>query len=109
MSFINLIEDNYNPGASANCKDQYGTDGYTLWGGYWNQAYYPSRINSYMPVQNAASQIPVPVFRMLGSDPVRQYDQGISAQRQGVITLEPIPRGRRQRKLGQLVLQDFHG
>src|SRR5579871_2557464 len=21
--------------ASANCKDQYGTDGYTLWGGYW--------------------------------------------------------------------------
>ena len=28
--------------ASCNCKDQVGTDGYTLWGGYWNQAYYPS-------------------------------------------------------------------
>src|SRR5208337_4789727 len=25
--------------ASCNCKDQIGTDGYTLWGGYWNQAY----------------------------------------------------------------------
>src|SRR5581483_10630132 len=27
--------------ASCNCKDQIGTDFYTLWGGYWNQAYYP--------------------------------------------------------------------
>ncbi|PGH39650.1 MAG: hypothetical protein CRN43_07795, partial [Candidatus Nephrothrix sp. EaCA] len=60
--------------ASSNCKDQYGTDGYTLWGGYWNQAYYPSKINSYMPAQHEENQIPVPVFRMLGSDPIRQYD-----------------------------------
>ncbi|HVW95216.1 MAG TPA: hypothetical protein VHA56_04570 [Mucilaginibacter sp.] len=76
--------------ASANCKDQYGTDGYTLWGGYWNQAYYPSKVNSYMPAQHAANQIPVPVFRMLGSDPVRQYDNGLGTNRQGVITLEPV-------------------
>ncbi|MEC5145347.1 DUF5107 domain-containing protein [Chitinophaga sp. 180180018-2] len=87
---LQYLYDKYRIVASANCKDQYGTDGYTLWGGYWNQAYYPSRINSYMPAQHAASQIPVPVFRMLGSDPIRQYDQGISAQRQGVITLEPV-------------------
>ena len=78
--------------ASANCKDQYGTDGYTLWGGYWNQAYYPSRINSYMPAQHAENQIPVPVFRMLGSDPVRQYDSGLGTNGQGVITLEPVYR-----------------
>jgi hypothetical protein len=76
--------------ASANCKDQYGTDGYTLWGGYWNQAYYPSKINSYMPAQNTANQIPVPIFRMLGSDPIRQYDNGLGITRQGVVTLEPV-------------------
>jgi len=76
--------------ASANCKDQYGTDGYTLWGGYWNQAYYPSKINSYMPAQHADRQIPVPIFRMLGSDPVRQYDNGLGHSRQGVVTLEPV-------------------
>lgn len=78
--------------ASANCKDQYGTDGYTLWGGYWNQAYYPSKVNSYMPAQHEQSQIPVPVFRMLGSDPIRQYDKGLGTARQGVITLEPVYR-----------------
>jgi len=76
--------------ASANCKDQYGTDGYTLWGGYWNQAYYPSTTNSYMPAQHAGHQIPVPVFRMLGSDPIRQYDNGLGRDRQGVVTLEPV-------------------
>lgn len=87
---LNYLWEKYHITASANCKDQYGTDGYTLWGGYWNQAYYPSKINSYMPAQHAEKQIPVPVFRLLGSDPVRQYDQGINSRRQGVITLEPV-------------------
>ena len=76
--------------ASTNCKDQIGTDGYTLWGGYWNQAYYPSLKNAYMPAQDASHQIPVPIFRMLGSDPIRQYDNGIGTGRQGVVTLEPV-------------------
>lgn len=89
---LNYLYEKYKIVASANCKDQYGTDGYTMWGGYWNQAYYPSKINSYMPAQNEKNQIPVPIFRMLGSDPVRQYDTGLGSDRQGVITLEPVYR-----------------
>ena len=87
---LNYLYDKYKIVASSNCKDQYGTDGYTLWGGYWNQAYYPSRINSYMPAQHEKNQLPVPIFRMLGSDPIRQYDTGLGSSRQGVITLEPV-------------------
>jgi hypothetical protein len=87
---LNYMYEKYHIVASANCKDQYGTDGYTLWGGYWNQAYYPSKINSYMPAQHAENQIPVPIFRMLGSDPIRQYDNGLGTTRQGVVTLEPV-------------------
>lgn len=71
--------------ASCNCKDQIGTDFYTLWGGYWNQAYYPSRVNSYMPAQTRAGQINVPIFRMLGSDPI--YEHGTTP---GLISLEPV-------------------
>ena len=78
--------------ASCNCRDQYGTDGYTLWGGYWNQAYYPSRVNAYMPAQTKDGQIPVPIFRMLGSDPIYQYDTSLNSP-QGVITLEPACSG----------------
>ncbi|MBN2511666.1 MAG: hypothetical protein JXB18_01895, partial [Sedimentisphaerales bacterium] len=87
---LNYMVEKYGIVASCNCKDQVGTDGYTLWGGYWNQAYYPSRLNSYMPAQTEKNQIPVPIFRMLGSDPVRQYDTGIGGNWQGVITLEPV-------------------
>jgi len=71
--------------ASCNCKDQVGTDGYTLWGGYWNQAYYPSRLNAYMPAQTQAGEIPVPIFRMLGSDPIYQFGNS-----PGMFTLEPV-------------------
>lgn len=87
---LGYMYDKYKIVASCNCKDQVGTDGYTLWGGYWNQAYYPSRMNAYMPAQTEDGQIPVPIFRMLGSDPIYQYDDGLGQERQGVISLEPV-------------------
>ncbi len=87
------MADTYGVEASCNCKDQFGTDGYTLWGGYWNQAYYPSRLNALMPAQSVAAQIPVPVFRMLGSDPIYQYDMSLGEAAQSVVTLEPVYKG----------------
>lgn len=87
---LEYMYDKYGIVASCNCKDQVGTDGYTLWGGYWNQAYYPSKKNAYMPAQTTTNQIPVPIFRMLGSDPMYQYDSGVGTSYQGVITLEPV-------------------
>jgi hypothetical protein len=87
---LNYLYKKYGIVASCNCKDQIGTDGYTLWGGYWNQAYYPSLKNAYMPAQHENLQIPVPVFRMLGSDAIRQYDNGLGTHRQGVVSLEPV-------------------
>jgi hypothetical protein len=90
---LNYLSEKYNIVASCNCKDQVGTDGYSMWGGYWNQAYYPSKLNAYMPAQNEENQIPVPIFRMLGSDPIRQYDDGLGSKRQKVVSLEPVYAG----------------
>jgi hypothetical protein len=87
---LKYMHDKYGIVASCNCKDQIGTDGYTLWGGYWNQAYYPSKKNAYMPAQNSENQIPVPIFRMLGSDPIHQYDNGLGTGWQRVVSLEPV-------------------
>ncbi|QGY42769.1 hypothetical protein GM418_03605 [Maribellus comscasis] len=87
---LEYMYEKYGIVASCNCKDQVGTDGYTMWGGYWNQAYYPSRKNAYMPAQNSENQIHVPIFRMLGSDPIYQYDDGLGNERQGVVSLEPV-------------------
>jgi hypothetical protein len=82
---LEYLAQRYEVVASCNCKDQVGTDGYTLWGGYWNQAYYPSRLNAYMPAQTSAGQIHVPIFRMLGSDPI--YQHGTTP---GMWTLETV-------------------
>lgn len=87
------LEQRHGIAAFCNCKDQWGTDGYTLWGGYFNQAYYPSRRNSYIPAQTAAAQINVPTFRMLGSDPVHQYEIDSNDNGQLVLTLEPVSPG----------------
>ena len=94
------LHDKYGIVASCNCREQFGTDGYGLWGGYWSGAYYPSRKNSLIPGQTADGQIPVPVFRMLGADPIYQYASEIRPQHfyegyghqgrtQDIITLEP--------------------
>ena len=46
---LGYLVDRYGLQQACNCKDQWGTDGYSLWGGYYNQAYYPSRFNALMP------------------------------------------------------------
>lgn len=90
---ITYMTEAYGVDAFCFCKEQYGTDGYTLWGGYYNQGYYPSRRNMFLPAQTKEMQIPAPVFRMLGSDPIYQYDSGQSETlepgTQPVLSLEP--------------------
>ena len=59
--------------------------------------YYPSRNNALCPALSADQQIDLPVFRMLGSDPVTQYDMGLDLQNgasevQPVASLEPVYR-----------------
>lgn len=92
---LRYISEKYGADAFCNCKEQYGTDGYTLWGGYYGQGYYPSRSNAFLPAQQPENQISVPLFRMLGSDPVYQYDLGLDPHcdapvMQEVISLEPV-------------------
>lgn len=80
----------YGVQASLNCKDQWGTDGYSLWGGYYNQAFYPCKNNAFCPAQSRQAQIDIPVFRMLGSDPIAQYACESDDNGQNVVSLEPV-------------------
>lgn len=91
---LNYMYEKYGIEASCICRDQWGTDGITLWGGYYGQGYYPSKNNIFSPAQTLENQINVPVFRMLGSCPIYQYDNGLNiddgpAAWQQVCTLEP--------------------
>lgn len=76
--------------AGATCRDQMGTDGFTLWGGWPNGVYYPSRQNENLPAQAPANQLPVPVFRLLGPDPIYNFEQNLRPDLYGMVfTLEP--------------------
>lgn len=73
------------------CREQWSTDAYALWGGYYNGGYYPSENNMLCPAQTKEKQIDVPVFRMLGIDPIYGYDERKYQSRftTGCWTLEP--------------------
>ncbi|MEI6168209.1 MAG: hypothetical protein WCS52_13570 [bacterium] len=87
---LDYLNRKYGVTGSANCRDQWGTDGYSLWGGFWHGAYYPSKVNAYIPATSEATQIPVPIFRLLGSCPIDQYASKIGGNGQEVCTLEPV-------------------
>lgn len=96
---LNYMHEKYGVIASCNCRDQWGTDGISIWGGYYSHGYYPSKNNVLCPAGNKENQIDVPVFRMLGSCPVHQYDMGLDIEKgpsenMGVVTLEPVYKNR---------------
>ena len=87
---VNYMYKQYSIEAAMICKEQWGTDGYSLWGGYYSGAYFPCKNNLFSPAQNSEEQINVPVFRMLGSDPINQYMSGLGTDYQCVESMEPV-------------------
>lgn len=71
---LNYLAENYDIDAVGICRDQTSTDAYTLVGGYFNGAYYPSKNNIFTPAQSEELKVNVPVFRLLGPCPVHNYD-----------------------------------
>jgi hypothetical protein len=86
---LKYLADKYNIAASANCKDQWGTDGYSLWGGPYHAFYFPSVTNAMSAACSEEHQIHVPIFRMLGNDPVNTRNAKLETNGQPVFTLEP--------------------
>lgn len=95
---MQYLAQNYDLDAVAICRDQTNTDAYTLVGGYFNGAYYPSRNNIFTPAQTKEYQINVPVFRLLGPSPINNYDEHKYLSEKaieffgdhGCFTLEPV-------------------
>ncbi len=92
---LNYLTENYDINAVAICRDQANTDAYTMLGGYFNQAYYPSKNNIFTPAQSKELRVSVPVFRLLGPCPIHNYDcdkfasDEVKALKTKCFTLEP--------------------
>ncbi len=92
---MNYFAENYEIDAFCICRDQVNTDAYTLIGGYFNGAYYPSKNNIFTPAQTSKEQVNAPVFRLLGPCPIHNYDgeKFLSKSQKGfgnVYSLEPV-------------------
>lgn len=100
---MNYLVDRYQLDAICICRDQVNTDAYTLIGGYFNGMYYPSCHNVFTPAQSGEAQVDVAVIRLLGPDPIHNYDskklmseewksiknKGLEEPLANVFTLEP--------------------
>jgi len=99
---VEYLAKNYDISAFCICRDEIETDAYTLVGGYFNQGYYPSKVNMFTPAQTDEYRINVPVFRLLGPDPIHDYDNAKylyddnykiyppDKKYEGCYTLEPV-------------------
>ncbi len=86
---IGYAREKYGISGACICRDQMGVDGFTLWGGWPNGAYFPSRQNAFLPASTPENQMDVPVFRLLGPDPIYNFEADVRDGLQGVYTLEP--------------------
>lgn len=108
---MRYLSEKYAIEACCICRDQIGTDGYTLQGGYYNQAYYPCKKNMFSPAQTKKNQIDMPVFRMLGSSAAFAYDfqlcdyDGVHAT---IPTLEPAQLAHNN-EWGEFLLDEIYG
>lgn len=110
---LSYAQEKYKILAGAICRDQIGTDGFTLWGGFPG-IYYPAKKNENMPAQTLEEQLPVTMFRLLSPDPVYSFEQEVRSGLYGVYTLEPCcENGRDKNRISWyfdcLTKEDSHG
>ena len=59
------------------CADQFLTDNYQIWGGWWGVPYYPSRFNVLIPAQSKRNKLQVVIFQWAARDPLNGYGSGV--------------------------------
>ena len=90
---VNYMTENYKLDAFCICREQWGSDGFTIWGGYYNGPYYPSKNNILNPAQNSEMQISSPMIKILGPDPIycyhERFKEKYNKMSETLYTLEP--------------------
>ena len=87
---IGYAREKYGVQAACICRDQIACDGFTLWGGWPNGVYFPSRDNAFIPASTEEKQMDIPVFRLLGPDPIYNFEDHVRrGNMEGVYTMEP--------------------
>ena len=60
------------------CADQFGTDNYQIWGGWWGAPFYPSKYNILTPAQTIKNKLDLVVFWWAARDPKLGYGGSVN-------------------------------
>lgn len=70
---LSYMKEKYNITANLTCADQFGTDGYQLWGQYWSTPFYPNKIHAGIPARSLDSKLDVVTTQWAARDPLNGY------------------------------------
>jgi len=59
------------------CADQFSTDGYRIWGGWWGVPFFPSSKNLLVPASSKKDKLPVVILWWAARDPLNGYGSGM--------------------------------
>lgn len=75
----NYMQEKYDISAVMLVADQYSTDRYRVWGGWWGIPYYPSKKHILIPAQSRKDKIDVVVTQWAVRDPLNGYGPGFES------------------------------
>jgi len=70
---LNYMYTKYDVIANLTVADQFSTDRYQVWGGYWAMPYYSTKYHSAIPASNVENKIPVVITQWAPRDPINGY------------------------------------
>lgn len=71
------MAEKYNVTSVLICADQFSTDAYQIWGGWWGVPYYPSKFNILSPAQTTKNKLDLVVSWWAARDPLLGYGGSI--------------------------------
>jgi len=74
----NLAREKYKIEAILICADQFSTDGYQIWGGWWGVPFYPSKKNLLVPAASKKDKLDVVILWWAARDPLNGYGPSVA-------------------------------
>jgi len=71
------LKDKYQINSVLVCADQYGTDNYQIWGGWWGVPVYPQKTNLLLPANSSQNKLDVLLLWWAQRDPLNAYGFGV--------------------------------
>jgi len=72
-----LLKEKYAVTSILICADQFSTDGYQIWGGWWGVPFYPDKKNLLFPAASTKDKLNALVLWWAARDPLNGYGPGV--------------------------------